>query len=160
MCRSISICQRAARHFKSHPFLSARLTLKPCSVIQDEVLVKLSKWLLVLALSLSLGLHWEILQSVAWVGMVINYSQGASVSEGLAKTFDGKHPCCLCKLVDSAKKSENKQAVVLKIIKPDFCFLQSANPIFYTPFDFQISPADSFFPARLPAPPTPPPRSS
>ncbi len=39
-------------------------------------------------------------QKHRWVGMAISYSQdSSSFSEALAKTFDGKHPCKLCKFV-------------------------------------------------------------
>ena len=44
----------------------------------------------VLVLVLSLGLHWALLQSIAWVGMIASYSRVASLAEALSKTFDGK----------------------------------------------------------------------
>jgi hypothetical protein len=55
---------------------------------------------ILLALVLSLGLHWTVLQSAAWVGMVVSYSQDGTVLDALQKTFDGEHPCPLCKLVE------------------------------------------------------------
>ncbi len=73
------------------------------------VLAHLSKWLVVLTLTLSLGAHWMFLQSVAWVGMVVNYSHDAPFTEALSKTFDGQHPCKLCKLVQEGKAKEKKQ---------------------------------------------------
>ncbi|MCX6921740.1 MAG: hypothetical protein NT154_00750 [Verrucomicrobia bacterium] len=63
---------------------------------------------MVAALACSIGLHWGFLQSVAWVGMVVNYSQDGTFGEALAKTFDGKHPCALCKAIATGKKSERK----------------------------------------------------
>jgi hypothetical protein len=60
------------------------------------------------ALACSIGLHWGFLQSAAWVGMVVNYSHDGTVGEALAKTFDGKHPCALCKAIAAGKKSEKK----------------------------------------------------
>jgi hypothetical protein len=62
-----------------------------------------------LALCLSLGLHWAVLQSVAWTGMLVDYSRSGAISEAIQKTFDGRHPCKLCKLVSEGKKSEKKQ---------------------------------------------------
>ena len=41
--------------------------------------------------------------------MAINFSQTETLDEALSKTFDGKHPCKLCKLVAQGKKSEKKQ---------------------------------------------------
>ena len=63
-----------------------------------------------LALVLSLGLHWTVLQSAAWVGMVVAYSKDASIGEALEKTFDGAHPCPLCKMVESGSKSDEDKS--------------------------------------------------
>jgi hypothetical protein len=60
------------------------------------------------ALACSIGLHWGLFQSVAWVGMVISYSQAAPLKEALAKTFDGKHPCLLCQQIAKGKQSEKR----------------------------------------------------
>jgi hypothetical protein len=38
-----------------------------------------------------LGGHWAILQTTAWVGMIIEYSAADGVQVGLSKTFDGEH---------------------------------------------------------------------
>jgi hypothetical protein len=60
-------------------------------------------------LALSLGLHWALLQTVAWTGMLITFSRGASFKEAVAKTFDGKHPCTLCKAIKQGRAAEKKQ---------------------------------------------------
>ena len=73
------------------------------------VLTGFCKWLVVLALTCSIGAHWMILQSVAWVGMVVSYSHGAPLTEAFSKTFDGQHPCKLCKLVQRGKATDKKQ---------------------------------------------------
>jgi hypothetical protein len=72
------------------------------------VLYRLTRLAIVVALACSIGLHWGFLQSVAWVGMVVSYSQDAPLREALAKTFDGKHPCPLCKEIAKGKQSEKK----------------------------------------------------
>ena len=75
-----------------------------------------------LGLVLTLGLHWTVLQSAAWVGMVVAYSKNASLGEALEKTFDGAHPCPLCKIVESGSKTDDeneKQAASTKIKKID-----------------------------------------
>src|SRR5260370_9042023 len=59
-------------------------------------------------LTFSFGMHWVVLQSLAWLGMAVTYSQEASFTEALSKTFDGKHPCKLCKFVAENEKSEKK----------------------------------------------------
>ena len=123
------------------------------------MLVKLSKWLLVLALCASIGAHWSFLQSLAWVGMAISYSQDTgSFTEALAKTFDGKHPCKLCKLVAEGKKSEKKQEAQIKLSKLDLLSVVSFNFVFTPPvLGHCIATASLTFDYRA-APPTPPPR--
>jgi hypothetical protein len=69
---------------------------------------RLARLVLILALAVSVGLHWGFLQSVAWVGMVVNYSRNASFAEALGKTFDGKHPCKLCQVIQK-RRAEGKQ---------------------------------------------------
>jgi len=68
-----------------------------------------SKVLVGLVLALSLGLHWALLQSVAWTGMLWRYSQHTTLAEAIAKTFDGRHPCALCKVIEQARSSEKQQ---------------------------------------------------
>ncbi len=67
-----------------------------------------ARWLIVLSLMVSIGLHTVVIQSTAWAGMLITYSiQKGSVAQAVAETFDGEHPCPLCQL---AKKTENAPA--------------------------------------------------
>jgi hypothetical protein len=122
------------------------------------VLTKLSKWVLVFAMALTIGIHWPILQSVAWVSMAISYSQGTSVKEGLAKTLDGKHPCKLCRLVQEGKKSERKSDAPSVDTKLDL-FCRANQPLIWAapqqqaPSRFRAS-----ILARYEQPPVPPPR--
>ena len=63
--------------------------------------------MLVAALMVSIGLHWAVLQSAAWVGMAVTYTvQTGSVAEGLSNTFDGDHACPLCHMVAEGTKSK------------------------------------------------------
>ena len=71
----------------------------------------------VLVLVFSLGLQWTLLQSVAWVGMIVSYSRGATFTEAVCKTFDGKHPCCMCKAIKQARADE-KQKDEKQNVKP------------------------------------------
>lgn len=67
-----------------------------------DPMAKIFRGLLVAALMVSIGLHWAVLQSAAWVGMAVTYSlEKGSLVEGLSDTFDGDHPCPLCKAVES-----------------------------------------------------------
>ena len=95
---------------------------------KSAVLSRLPKLVLSLSLSLSIGLHWALLQAVAWTGMVVIYSQTAPLTVALAKTFDGKHPCKLCKLVDAGKQTEQKQESQKTSAKVEYFFVSSPNP--------------------------------
>ena len=60
---------------------------------------RLAHLTLLVALMLSIGGQWALVQSAAWTGMFIKYVKHDSVAEALSKTFDGQHPCRLCKAV-------------------------------------------------------------
>jgi hypothetical protein len=74
-----------------------------------------------LALLQILGGHWALLQTSAWVGMIVQYSQRDGLKAGLAQTFDGEHPCSVCKAIQNGKKQEQKKAPLLQTeIKKDY----------------------------------------
>jgi len=56
----------------------------------------MNRWLIQSAiiahLILALGAHWGVLQTAAWVGMIMNYSESAPLLTAVKKTFDGHHP--------------------------------------------------------------------
>jgi hypothetical protein len=60
-------------------------------------------------LVLFLGLHWTVLQTVAWTRMLLEYSQSAPLGVALAMTFDGKHPCTICRAVEEGRRQERNQ---------------------------------------------------
>ena len=122
------------------------------------MLTRLGKWVVVLMLVVATGGHWALLQSAAWVGMAFKYSQAAPFKVALVKTFDGKHPCQLCRLVSEGKKSEKKQGRQNLIVKIDF-FL-AARALGITPptrFEGPWPPAAEVL-ERRESPLTPPPR--
>lgn len=65
--------------------------------------------LLVAALMVSIGLHWAVLQSAAWAGMIVRYSlQEGSLITGISQTFDNEHPCALCGAIQQGAQSKEK----------------------------------------------------
>lgn len=70
-----------------------------------------TRWFTCTVLALSLGLHWALLQSVAWTGMFIRFSRQFNVVEALQKTFDGHHPCSLCKFVQATDRNSQSSDV-------------------------------------------------
>jgi hypothetical protein len=68
-----------------------------------------------------LGGHWVILQMGAWAGMAVSYSQQSGLLAGLSQTFDGEHPCPVCKAIECGKKREEKKAPLLSAeLKKDY----------------------------------------
>jgi hypothetical protein len=123
------------------------------------VIARLSRFLIVLALAGSIGLHWAFLQSVAWVGMVITYSGDAPLTEALAKTFDGQHPCSLCKEIALNKDAEKKPEYRPEWKKFEFSYSPAAF-VFRAPSHFWEAGCPDPTAERLnSAPPAPPPRT-
>ena len=122
------------------------------------VLLRLGRGFVVLALFLSIGAHWAALQSVAWASMLVGYSQHVSVAKAIAQTFDGKHPCALCKQIAAGQSAPRKDAPLIVKVKPDL--ICTKRTIVLCPpvreIDFcELRLKES---ARFYSPPTPPPR--
>jgi hypothetical protein len=109
-------------------------------------------------LVLTLGLHWALLQSVAWTGMIITYSQENPLPVALRMTFDGNHPCPMCKAIKEGRAQEKQQEKIAPVNQlplaiiwqaPRFCF-DNERPL--------ISPLDSTFSTHADAPPKPRPK--
>jgi hypothetical protein len=122
------------------------------------VTVRLPRILIALALASSIGLHWTFLQAVAWAGMIVSYSQEAPLSEAVVKTFDGQHPCKLCKQIAKDKQSEKKSECKFELRKLEFRYASFAF-VFRAPSSFQELPARHERADVLThSPPVPPPR--
>lgn len=111
-------------------------------------------------LVMSLGMHWALLQTVAWTGMVISYSQRAPLREAISKTFDGKHPCALCKAIQKGRAEEQKRdsQQFTPSVKLDVAVLWQETDFIFTPGRERTPSADTNFSAREEAPPKPRPR--
>src|SRR6202044_1564855 len=96
---------------------------------------------LVSALACSIGLHWIVFQSLAWTTMLAGNLSRDSIAQAVTRTFDGKHPCPLCKAIAAGKKSEKKS---------------EWTPSFKS-FEFPPAPADFVLtaPASFPKAPSP-----
>lgn len=111
-----------------------------------------------LMLALTLGLHWTVLQSVAWVSMLVNYSAESSFAEAVVKTFDGKHRCQICVAVDEGRQSEREQQKLKSLDKADWLITETAVAL-YRPASKPSTPPGHPAPASfVHDPPTPPPR--
>jgi hypothetical protein len=70
----------------------------------------------IFALCCAIGLHWLTLQSIAWTSMLIDYSKRGTLCQAIAQTFDGAHPCSLCRVVNKANSTEKKSD--LQVLTP------------------------------------------
>jgi hypothetical protein len=124
------------------------------------VLQRLPKLLIAVALASSIGLHWGFLQSFAWTTMLVDNLTTNSFCVALQRTFDGKHPCHLCKAVAEGKKSEKKSDILLPLKKLE-AFNQSVTFVLSPPASFPgIEAPNALLETLADAPPTPPPRAA
>jgi hypothetical protein len=116
--------------------------------------------MMALALFMVAGGHWAMLQSVAWAGMVKDFSRTGSLTEAVSKTFDGKHPCSMCKKIAAAQSHEEKAPASLKVDKKSEVFVAAsssalpipvARPYVYGPAPF-VSMPERFFAPPVPVP--------
>ena len=80
---------------------------------------RVSRAVVALALCASIGGHWLGLQSIAWAKMVVTYSQHCPFSRAVAQTFDGDHPCDLCKHISKGRETEKKHDAQRSVAKTD-----------------------------------------
>jgi hypothetical protein len=120
---------------------------------------RISRAIVVFALCFSIGAHWFLLQSVAWGKMIVQYSQTASLAEAIAQTFDGDHPCGLCKDLTAARHSGKKSDAPPTAIKPDLICATRTIVLLPRSVDFPFARWEVNASALAHSPPTPPPRS-
>lgn len=122
-------------------------------------LLRLGQYLLIAAMFAACGGHWLVLQSVAWGGMIADYARTAKLTVAVEKTFDGQHPCGLCKKIEKSRGSEEKRETQLLVSKLELFY--AAAPAFVLPqseLRLQL-PMDAFWKTRVEKPPVPPPRA-
>jgi len=120
--------------------------------------VRFGKICVILALVAATNAHWAVLQSVAWTTMLADNLCTHSVAEAVTHTFDGRHPCCLCKAIAAGKKSEKKSEFTLQTQKFEYPPSQK-NFILAAPSHFRLLPqVNTFAESVALRPPTPPPR--
>ena len=112
--------------------------------VANNRLKKLATSLVGFALFLVVGGPWTILQAVAWGKMVIDYSRQSSVTEAVSKTFDGNHPCSLCKKISKVRDQERKTTTVVFQLKNDKPFISVKNTELRLPDERKITSRELF----------------
>src|ERR1700679_4184528 len=90
-----------------------------------------------------LSAHWALLQTVAWTTMLADNLHSNSFQVAAEKTFDGKHPCCLCKAIAAGKQSEKKTEFSFQSQKLEFPPLKG-NFVLVAPSQFHFLPLANF----------------
>ncbi|MGC1320737.1 MAG: hypothetical protein WA849_01010 [Candidatus Udaeobacter sp.] len=113
----------------------------------------------IFALCSAIGLHWLTLQSIAWTSMIIDYSKRGTLCQAIAQTFDGAHPCSLCRVVNKANSTEKKSDLQVLTPKVDMiCVWRTPSSLRpFIPFEYTVRDFCSSQIGR--SPPVPPPRS-
>ena len=112
-----------------------------------------------IGLACSIGLHWVLLQPIAWTTMLAGNLRSFSFSEAVQRTFDGKHPCALCNAVAEGKKSEKKSELLLPLKKFEGAS-RIVSLVVFSPASFPRIEAPNPILKILPRPPpVPPPRA-
>jgi hypothetical protein len=120
---------------------------------------KLGHTLIIVSLLCATGTHWAMLQSVAWTTMLAENLHDSSFAEAIGKTFDGQHPCCLCKKIAAGKRSDKKTEFTAETKQLEFISKGDVY-VFTPPLYFRLVPEITFLMRQLgQKPPTPPPRS-
>ncbi len=113
--------------------------------------------LVIVALCFAVGLHWCALQSVAWTTMVIEFSKEVPFTQAVSKALDGRHPCSLCRAVQTGRKSEQKSDSHFGTKMDFYCAISPGAPVReFASVDYTGH--EDFVRSRNDSPPTPPPR--
>jgi len=106
----------------------------------------------------SCGGHWYVLQAVAWVNMIRDFSHMVPFTEAVSMTFSGKYPCEYCQLIEKKKQDSANQSCAIKKYDKKFspAFSLAVRAVTASPCNYpDWSPSWS---EHSEAPPTPPPR--
>jgi len=91
--------------------------------------------------------------------MIVDYSKETSLCRAIAQTFDGAHPCSLCRIVNKGKTAEKKSDLQLLTPKIDMICTKRAITLFELSMHFDYPVSDFSLSEIGYSPPVPPPRS-
>ncbi|HEY3661761.1 MAG TPA: hypothetical protein VGL24_01255 [Chthoniobacterales bacterium] len=112
-----------------------------------------------LAIFLSSGSHWAVLQSVAYTRMVVQFAQKDPLCTAVRKAFDGQHSCSLCPKIRDGYNKQRKVPQTVNVDRlPEFVALADDALLFTLTRGVEVSIVGAAYTNFSPAPPTPPPR--
>ena len=120
---------------------------------------RLTHVIILAAFVFSCGGQWYVLQGIAWINMLREYSQMVPLARAVSMTFSGQYPCPICKAI--AEKKSSEQQKIFTFDKNAKTFVPAAPiaaaPPAVTAFDFPRF--HCALTLRSDSPPAPPPRS-
>lgn len=119
---------------------------------------RLTQLLVLAAFMFSCGGQWYVLQAVAWVHMIYDYSQVVPLTEAVSMTFSGKYPCEICKAIADKKQSEQSRVIAIEKYEKKFFPPLSVEIVELEPSLLHYPAYSISFRMRTESPPTPPPR--
>jgi hypothetical protein len=149
----------ALDRFPSDQLNQMPLTRSRQSARSRTVMDRVRNALLIFVLLAGTGAHWGALQSVAWTRMLAENLRTTSFTEAVVRTFDGQHPCSLCKVIATAKKSEKKAEFPQPLTKFEFPLTTQSLLLTASTRSQLVSSPDEFVESLSQQPPTPPPRA-
>ena len=85
-----------------------------------------------------------IVQSIAWAGMLVSYTQKDGLLKGTVDTFSGQKPCALCCKIAESKKSDSKESPALPAGATKLLELIPMTVVTVSPPSFTESPGVTF----------------
>jgi hypothetical protein len=105
-----------------------------------------------------MGGPWPAMQIIAWTTMLATNLRAHSFSQAVTRTFDGEHPCNLCKAIAAGTKSESKSEPAPPVIRQEFVPMSRSFAVVVSDrLAFRITSA-KIVSSLTDQPPTPPPR--
>jgi hypothetical protein len=123
-------------------------------------MMRIGRVLAVVALLNFAGAHWVVLQSIAWGGMLAKQARHSRLAEAVQKTFDGAHPCNLCKGISLAQEKEKKPPVPVEFSKLPFLQTSGGIAVAVSHFSVALIETTAPIPLRSLRPDYPPPRAA
>ena len=120
--------------------------------------IRAGQVLLVFVLLSISGAHWLVLQSIAWSAMLVEYAHDSALVDAVSQTFDGEHPCGLCKQIAQEKKTEKKTEIAAFVSKLTLFYEPAATRIFQSGSSWELRVASLGFKSREEHPAIPHPR--
>lgn len=116
--------------------------------------------MLVMAMLSIGGGHWAALQTLAWSRMLVDNTRDSGLKAAVIRTFDGQHPCSLCREIERGRKSEEKPAQTVEMAKLVLIYQPTPRFVAVPRGSWDLVPKGETREARSEAPRLQPPRAA